>query len=131
MYWRSPSHADLVTVEVKLDFTAALVQQASNYRRFSDRVWIAVPIRAEPSGAAAKLRESNQRLFDHVIDLGMGILACRPARGRSYDVFPVHWPKRLVVDPLERDAFVERHRECLEHAAVVPPLDGTGYPRLG
>ncbi len=49
VHWRSSKAVELVAVEVKLDFTARLVQQARNYMRFADRVWLAVPILAELS----------------------------------------------------------------------------------
>jgi len=128
--WRSPAHVDLVTVEVKLQFSPQLIQQASNYCRFSDRVWIAVPIQADLLDAATELRESSPRLFDQVIERGLGVLACRRTYGRSYTVLPIQWPRRLTIDPVERHEFVERHRDCLEEAGVVPPRRTDRYPRI-
>ena len=83
VHWRSDEVAEIVTVEVKLDFTARAVQQASNYRRFSDRVWLAVPVTAKLTLAANELRETDPLLFDHVVDVGLGILACRKSRGAA------------------------------------------------
>jgi hypothetical protein len=128
VHWRGEKLAELVTVEVKLGFTAKLVQQASNYRRFSDRVWIAVPVEAALSDAAAWLREQNGRLFDLVVDLGIGILACRRGKGRSYEVLPVHWPAAITPNRIERQDFLERHRRQLEEARIVPPRDSRSYP---
>src|SRR5579859_719943 len=80
-HWRSPKVVELVTVEVKLDFTARLVQQARNYGRFSDRVWLAVPVLAEAADASGALREFDPLLFEHVVDAGLGVLACRRRPG--------------------------------------------------
>ena len=127
-HWRSPKVVELVTVEVKLDFTARLVQQARNYARFSDRVWVAVPVLAEASDASAALREFDPLLFEHVIDTGLGILACRRRPGRSYEVLPVHWPRRTRADAVEKEAFLERYRRHFEQAGVLAPRGGHRYP---
>lgn len=129
VHWRSNKIAEIVSVEVKLDFTSRLVQQANNYRRFSDRVWISVPVQAELGQAAAELRAMDERLFDHVVDLGLGVLACRRRQGRSYEVVPIHWPVRNVPEPLEREMFVEWHRGLLEDAGAVAPRASGDYPR--
>lgn len=126
--WRSLKRVELVTVEAKLDFTAQLVHQAHNYTRFSHRVWLAVRVHALPQSAAGALRLSDPRLFDYCIDQGLGILACRPSRGRSYEVFPVHWPRRLSPDPAELEAFMERYRSCLEVAGVLAPVHQAHRP---
>lgn len=73
-HWRSQKVVELVAVEVKLDFTARLVQQARNYTRFSDRVWLAVPVLAEAADASGALREFDPLLFEHVVDAGLGIV---------------------------------------------------------
>ena len=125
---------ELVTVEVKTDFTPPLVQQASSYKRFSDRVWIAVPIPVpgvDPADAAEAIRDHDRLLFDHVVDLGLGILACRRERGSAYRVFPVHWPRKLEPYPVEREAFLERYRAHLEEAQVLRPVSGARYPAIG
>lgn len=127
-HWRSEKVVELVTIEVKLDFTARLVQQARNYGRFSDRVWIAVPVLAEAADAAGALREFDPLLFEHVVESGLGILACRRRPGRSYEVLPVHWPRRLVPDPVDKDAFLERYRQYFEQAGVLAPRVGRRYP---
>jgi len=84
IHWRSSKVAELISVEVKLDFTARLVQQARNYSRFSDRVWIAAPLLAEAADASAALRDFDPQLFEHVVESGLGILACRRRPGRSH-----------------------------------------------
>ncbi|MGO9833468.1 MAG: hypothetical protein ACLP1X_04570 [Polyangiaceae bacterium] len=127
-HWRSQKVVDLVTVEVKLDFTARLVQQARNYGRFSDRVWIAVPVLAEAADAAGALREFDPCLFEHIVDAGLGVLACRRRPGRSYEVLPVHWPRRLFPDPVEKEAFLERYRPSFEEAGILAPRGGHRYP---
>ncbi len=129
-HWRSPKSVELITVEVKLDFTARLVQQARNYGRFSDRVWLAVPVLAEASDAAGALREFDPLLFEHVVDTGLGILACRRRPGRSYEVLPVHWPRRSRPDQVEKEAFLERYRRQFEQAGVLAPRGGHRYPTL-
>jgi hypothetical protein len=121
---------DLVTVEVKLDFTAKLVQQAHNYCRFSDRVWIAVPVLADVSDSAQALREYDPALFDYVVDIGLGVLACRRRPGKSYEVIPVQWPRRLHPDPVEKEAFIDRYRTDLESACVVAPATRQRYAVL-
>lgn len=131
VHWRSAKTVELIAVEVKLDFSARLVQQARNYARFADRVWIAVPILAELSEASSALREYDPMLFEHVIDAGLGILACRRRPGRSYEVVPVHWPRRTHPDPVEREMFLERYRSHFETAGVLPPRSGKRYPTFG
>jgi hypothetical protein len=131
VHWRSPKVVELVAVEVKLEFTARLVQQARNYGRFCDRVWIAVPVLAEASDASGALREFDPLLFEHVIDVGLGILACRRRPGRSYEVLPVHWPRRTRPDPVEKEGFLERYRKHFEQAEVLAPQGGRRYPGFG
>lgn len=130
VHWRTAEFAELIAIEAKLDFTAKLVQQAANYQRFADRVWIAVPVDGEIQLAAATLRDENARLFEHVVALGIGILACKRGRGRAYEVQPIHWPKANKPDRIEREAFIERHRAHLEEAQVVPPQNRQAYPKL-
>lgn len=130
VHWRTPAVVEIVAVEVKLDFTARLVQQARNYARFADRVWVAVPILAEAADAATALREFDPLLFEHIVDEGLGILACRRRPGKSYEVLPVQWPKRLRPDPVEKEAFIDRYREQFEEAVVVARRDLKRYPVL-
>lgn len=130
IHWRSPKAIDIVTVEVKLKFTAFLVQQARNYTRFSERVWIALPVDATTSrDAATELRAQDQLLFEHVVEVGLGILGCHRGRGGAYDVFPIHWPRRNAVDPREREEFVRRYRPQFEESGVIPPVVRS-YPKL-
>jgi hypothetical protein len=56
IHWRSREICDLITVEVKLEFNAQVVQQALSYTRFSHRVWVGVPVEAD---SHAELRERN------------------------------------------------------------------------
>ncbi len=130
IHWRSDEVVDLVAVEVKLHFTSKLVQQANNYRRFSNRVWIAVPVEAQLQDAAYELRETDPLLFDYVVDQGIGVLACRRRQGGAYSVAPVHWPRLFHPDPVERDAFIERYRSLFEDAAVIAPTASASFPRL-
>ena len=127
-HWRSQKVVELVAVEVKLDFTAHLVQQARNYGRFADRVWIAIPVLAEAADASGALREFDPLLFEHVVDAGLGVLACRRRPGRSYEVLAVHWPRRSRPDPVEKEAFLERYRSFFEEAGVLAPTRGHRYP---
>jgi hypothetical protein len=130
IHWRSDEVVDVVTVEVKLEFTSKLVQQANNYRRFSNRVWIALPVATNLAEAAPELREKDPLLFEYVVDSGIGVLACRRGRGRAYEVVPIQWPRLMRPDPIERDAFVQRYRSVFEDAGVVAPPRGPSYPRL-
>jgi hypothetical protein len=130
IHWRSKEVVDLIAVEVKLTFSARLAQQANNYRRFADRVWAALPVQAPVGRAALELRETNGRLFDYLISLGIGILACHKRKGRSYEVFPVQWPQRCFPDPIERHEFVERHYQTFEDAGVVAPRSRGVFPKL-
>jgi hypothetical protein len=127
-HWRSPKVVELIAVEVKLDFTARLVQQARNYTRFADRVWLAVPVLAEASDASGALREFDPLLFEHVVAAGRGTRACRRRPGRSYEAMPVHWPRRTRPDAVEKEAFLERYRRCFEQAGVLAPRGGHRYP---
>ena len=130
VHWRSPALIEIVTVEVKLKFTSALVQQARNYTRFSERVWIALRVAAASTlDAALELQAHDPLLFEHVVDIGLGILGCHrgPGRGGSYDVFPIHWPRKNSIDPLARAEFVRRYRTQLERGrAAAPPA--RSYP---
>lgn len=119
VHWRSATVVDIVAVEVKLDFVPQAVQQAMHYRRFANRVWIAVPVASDASLSAVELRDRSPQLFDYVVSNGLGIIACHRRQGRSYEVFPVHWPRRFETDPLERELFLDRYRECLEEAGVL------------
>jgi len=130
LHWRSNDVVDLVAVEVKLGFTARLVQQANNYRRFADRVWIALPVHAPVGHAAAELRDVNSRLFEYLVSTGIGILACHRRRGRTYEVFPIQWPQRCHPDPIERHDFIERHYATFEVAGAVAPRSRGSFPKL-
>jgi hypothetical protein len=116
VHWRSERVCELVTVEVKLEFSPQAVQQALSYARFSHRAWIAVQAETDSN---SYLRELDPNLFEYAIARGLGILACRRRQGRSYEVFPVHWPLRNQPDSLEKDEFLERYREQFEKAGVI------------
>lgn len=107
---------DLITVEVKLEFSPQVVQQALSYTRFSHRAWAAVPVRTD---SHSELREFNPPLFEYAISRGLGLLACRRTRGKGYEVFPVHWPLRQQIDPSEEEGFKERYRSEFEEAGVL------------
>jgi hypothetical protein len=124
-HWRSHEIVETIAVEAKLTFSARLIQQASNYQRFANRVWIALPC-----SSADELREYDERLFDFVVERGLGILGCIRRRGRSYEVQAIHWPRYQQVDPLERLALIERHRPTFEEAKVVAPLTHARFPKM-
>jgi hypothetical protein len=130
VHWRTEKLVDLVAVEVKLEFTSRLVQQARNYTRFADRVWLAVPVRAEAQSVAQALKELDALLFEHIVDVGIGILRCRRRPGKSYEVIPVQWPRRTHPDPVERECFIDRYREHFEQARIVAPRGRCHYPML-
>jgi len=111
---RHASVWELITVEVKLEFNAQVVQQAVNYTRFSHRAWVAVSVAAQ-----SELREGSPALFEYAISRGLGLLACRRGKGRSYEVIPVHWPLRNQIDPCELEGLKERYRSELEDAGVL------------
>lgn len=120
--WRNENICELIAVEVKLGFNSKLVQQASNYTRFSNRVWIAVLIEdADRDSLLDALRMKDALLFDHVVELGLGILACRRTQGRSYEVFPIQWPRLQRPSMLELDSFKESYRDTFEKAGVLAP----------
>jgi hypothetical protein len=127
VHWRSQHFCDLIAVEVKLDFTAHAVQQALNYTRFSHRAWVAVVVESD---SRAELPRLHPSLFDYAVSNGLGVLACRRRQGRSYEVLPVHWPRRNQPDPLEEQEFVERYREQFEAAEVVEPEQKRVRPRF-
>lgn len=127
VHWRPGNVCELIAVEVKLDFTAQAVQQALNYARFSSRAWVAVRV---DTVEYSELRERDPNLFEYAISRGLGVLACRRRQGRSYDVFPVHWPLRNQIDPSEHEEFVERYREEFEEAGIIEPKDRKRLPTL-
>jgi hypothetical protein len=127
VHWRSHTFCDLIAVEVKLDFTAHAVHQALNYARFSHRAWVAVLVESDSRAELPRLYPS---LFDYAISHGLGVLACRRRQGRSYEVLPVHWPRRNQPDPLEEQEFIERYREQFETAEVVEPEQKRIRPRF-
>jgi hypothetical protein len=110
---------DLITVEVKLEFSAQAVHQAVSYTRFSHRAWIAVPV--DTDSHSSELRDLNLSLFEYAISRGLGILACRRRRGKSYEIFPIHWPLRNQLDPLAEEQFKERYRAEFEEAGILEP----------
>jgi len=126
VHWRSRNVCELVTVEVKLEFTPFAVQQALNYTRFSHRVWVAVRVDSD----YFELPTRDPKLFDYAISRGLGILACRRRQGGRYDVVPVHWPLRNQIDPLEEERFLDRYREQLEEAEAVERHDRKRFPRF-
>jgi hypothetical protein len=130
VHWHSAEVVDLVCVEVKLDFNAKAVQQAHNYGRFADRVWLAVPVQAPVGQAAIELRETDLRLYEYLIREGIGLLACHRRRGRTYEILPIQWPRRGIPDPADKEAFIERHRDTFEEAGVVAPRARAKFPRL-
>lgn len=129
VHWRTEQIIEVIAVEVKLDVSAALVQQACNDQRFAHRAWFAVPVNAPAAEAALSLRESDPRLFELVSDVGLGILGCHRRQGRSYAVFPLHWARLGALDRVERSEFVERHRTVFEEAGVVAPRQD-GFPKI-
>ena len=117
--WITEKDFELVAIEVKLKFNEELVQQACNYGRFADRVWIAFPVVGNPFECASVLRESNPLLFDCVLDMGLGILAVgRVGKGGRYTVKPIHWARRLAPNKADRLDFTERYKEYLEEAGA-------------
>ena len=116
VHWRSRNFCDLISVEVKLEFSPHVVQQALNYTRFSHRAWVAVLVETDSRN---ELPQRYPALFDYAISRGLGVLACRRRQGRSYEVLPVHWPLRNQLDPLLEEEFIERYRECFEAAEVL------------
>ena len=89
IHWRSSDVFDLITVEVKLEFSAQVVQQALSYTRFSHRAWIAVPVETD---SHSELRERNPTLFLTTMewsepDRRISILA---SRGFRLCRFPYH-----------------------------------------
>ncbi len=130
--WRREDLVELITVEVKLDFTPKLIQQAHQYTRFSHRVWIAVaiPQEADLQEAASWLRTENRMLFETTIHYGLGILACRRGRGRCYDVRAVQWPRLQAPDRVEFHGFLDRYRMCFEAANVLRPQGYSMIPPL-
>jgi hypothetical protein len=130
VHWRSEKRVDIVTVEIKLHFGPQVVHQAHNYTRFSNRVWIAVPVTVGSDEAAVQLREENPTLFDYVTEVGLGILGCHRRQGGKYDVFPLHWPRRFEPDPVEFDGFVERYRPEFEDTRVVEPERRRHYAKI-
>jgi len=127
VHWRSRKVCDLVTVEVKLEFSAQVVHQALNYTRFSHRAWIAVPVETDEN---SELRERNPALFEYAISHGLGILACRRRQGGRYDVFPIHWPLRHQPLLLEEEEFLERYRNEFEEAGALEPRERNLFPRF-
>jgi hypothetical protein len=128
VHWRSDELVEVISVEVKLDFTAKLVQQANNYRRFSHRVWIALPVQSDEW--VLELREIDLSLFEYVVEQGIGILACRRRQGNTYEVWPAHWPRFNQLDSLAKTEFLERYREVFEDACVVKPFSERWQPIL-
>jgi hypothetical protein len=130
--WRSDSHVELIAVEAKTSFNVQVVHQATHYMRFADRSWIAVKIDGELQKASSELRGENPSLFDYVLKLGIGILACKRRRGNNarYEVLPIHWPSTSKWDPFERRRFIERYQEQLQSAKALPPIQPIPFPSL-
>jgi hypothetical protein len=127
VHWLPRNICEFITVEVKLEFNVQVIHQAINYTCFSHRTWVAVPVATNTN---SELRTLNPSLFDYAISRGLGILACRRRQGRSYDVFPVHWPVRHQPGILETEEFLERHRAEFEKAGVLRPARELQLPRF-
>jgi hypothetical protein len=127
VHWRPHDLCELITVEVKLEFSPQVVQQALNYTRFSHRAWVAVPVETD---SYVELRERNPTLFEYAISRGLGVLACRRRKGRSYEVFSIHWPLQNTPDALDKEEFVERYRNEFEEAGIIEPKEKRRLPRL-
>lgn len=126
--WRDSETVELVTVEAKLEFSAQAVQQAANYSRFSHRVWIAIAVDAgiEVDEIVPDLRETNALLFEYVLFLGLGVIACQKAKGQSYKCFAVQWPRKQDPDNFEKQTFLECYRETFEQAGILAPTKKIG-----
>jgi len=117
VHFRNEGVAEIFAIETKLEFTAKAMQQALNYTRFANRVWLAVPVTTHEG--AEELRAIDESLFEYAVAKGIGILACRKAKGRSYDVRAVHYPTRQTIDPVDRAIFVERYRPNFEASGLI------------
>jgi hypothetical protein len=126
VHWRSRGFCDLVSVEVKLEFSPQVVQQALSYTRFSHRSWVAVLVESD---SMDYLPRRYPALFDYAISRGLGVLACRRRQGRSYDVTPIQWPIRNQTDTLQELEFIERYRGQFEQARAVEP-EKRHFPRF-
>lgn len=123
--WQDGEVVELVSVEVKLKFGPEVVQQAANYCRFSHRVWIAIrlPQHSSLSKACEYLRGSSPRLFEYVVELGLGIIACRENEERnSYELRPVQWPRRQQPSSLEKKLFLRRYEQEWKQLGVLSAL---------
>jgi len=121
VHWRTHEIAELVTVEAKLGFTSQLVQQAANYSRFSHRVWIAVVVEPgiEVEEIVASLKEEDELLFEYVLSLGLGVIACQKGRGGSFNCYAIQWPRKQQPDNFEKMSFMECYRETFEEAGLL------------
>lgn len=119
--WRDTETAEIVTVEAKLEFNAQVVQQAANYSRFSHRVWIAVVVEKsiEVEQIVPSLQESDSLLFEYILSLGLGVIACQPGRGGSYACYPVQWPQKKDPDLFEKQNFINSYWETFEEAGLI------------
>lgn len=105
VHWWSDAHVELIAVEVKLDFTARLLEQVTNYSRFADRVWVAVPLTADEPDAA------EFRAYDP-------LLVRRGPEHRARGAC-AHAPKnrRQPLTPAHPRALVARHRTPRENSS--------------
>jgi hypothetical protein len=128
----SENRVEFVSVEVKLEFNATAVQQAVNYCRFSDRVWVAIRVMSDNAeSAASELQQRDMRLFDYVISSGIGILGCYRRQGpNNYSVFPIHWPCRQATTIVDREAFIDRYRAEFEEMGVLRPSKQENFPQF-
>lgn len=119
-HWRAQEDIEVVTVEAKLEFTARLVQQANNYRRFSHRVWIALPGHTENT-----LRDEDQHLFDFVIESGLGIMLSQNSK-KNIEFRPIHWPRLQAPNRFEMLRFQERYLDQFTEARAAQRKDRIG-----
>ena len=123
-YKRQPGHGVAQEDEDAFvaGFLATTSERMARLRTVAFRIGVStrqIPVSAGPAEAAIELREYDPRLFEYVVEHGLGILACRRAKGRSFDVSPVHWPRKVHPDPIEKEEFIERHREVFEEAGIL------------
>lgn len=119
--WRSDENVELVTVEAKMEFNAQVVQQAANYSRFSHRVWIAVVVESsiEVETMIPSLREQDPLLFEYILALGLGVIACQRKQGNGFECYAVQWPRKQNPDEFEKQHFLDCYRGTFEKAGVL------------
>jgi len=115
--WHIGTEIEVTTIEVKLAFSIDAIWQAANYRRFSHYVYLACFERPDDIR-----RKEDGRLYETVVELGLGIISLRAAGAgaKGTSCTEINSPHRQSPKVSEIDRLLDDFHDEL---GVTPPRD--------